>query len=169
MKNIVLIGLSGCGKTTSGVILGQILNRKYIDCDEYAESKYSMSVREMFLVSENFFRDKETACAEEIGKMQGLIVATGGGVILREENMRYLRENGVTIFIDRPPRHIAADIDIQNRPLLKDGPGKIYELSRRRRHLYLKYRDYVVENTADVNTLISKILKIIKSLQEEEQ
>lgn len=55
MKNIVLIGLSGCGKTTSGVILGQILNRKYIDCDEYAESKYSMSVREMFLVSGKIF------------------------------------------------------------------------------------------------------------------
>ena len=103
MKNLVLIGLSSCGKTTSGVILGQILNRKYIDCDEYAESKYSMSVREMFLVSEKFFRDKETACAQEIGKMQGLIVATGGGVILREENMRYLRKTALQSLLTARP------------------------------------------------------------------
>lgn len=73
MKNIVLIGLSGCGKTTSGVILGQILNRKYIDCDEYAESKYSMSVREMFLVSGKFSVIKKPPAPRKSAKCRGLL------------------------------------------------------------------------------------------------
>ena len=128
MKNIVLIGIMGCGKTTVSLLLAEKLARPVIDIDEYLEKKYQMSIPEMFAISEAYFRERETICCQEVSKLDGYIISTGGGVIKNPENMKALKENGIVIYIDRPISMILEDVETSSRPLLKDGAEKLFDL-----------------------------------------
>lgn len=161
-KNIVLIGLMGCGKTTVAKMLSQKLNKKMIDIDEYIVNKYQMTIPEMFDVSETYFRERETICCKEIAKLHNYIVSTGGGVISHSENIKALKENGIIIYIDRPVDLIYQDVDTSSRPLLKDGPDKLYELYAQRHQKYLEACDYHMMNTSSLDDLILQIIEIIE-------
>ena len=102
MKNIVLIGIMGCGKTTIAKLLADKLQRPVIDTDEYIVEKYQQTIQEMFEVSEEYFRNKETEACKDIARLDGHIVSTGGGVVLNSLNIDYLKQNGIIIYIDRP-------------------------------------------------------------------
>ncbi len=80
MKNIVLIGMMGCGKSTIGKILSEKMNYNFVDCDDYLENKYNKKISDCFLVSESYFRDLETVCLEELSKSNKNILSTGGGM-----------------------------------------------------------------------------------------
>ena len=101
MKNIVLIGIMGCGKTTISKLLAEKLHRPVIDIDEYIVEKYNQSINEMFAISEDYFRQNETACCKDLADIQDHIISTGGGVILKKENIDYLKKNGIVFYIDR--------------------------------------------------------------------
>ena len=81
MKNIILIGMMGCGKTTVSKLLSEKMNQPLVDIDEYLVDKYQMTIPEMFDISEGYFRERETVCCQEIGLLDGYIISTGGGVI----------------------------------------------------------------------------------------
>lgn len=161
MKNIVLVGMMGCGKTTISKLLSKKLNRPNIDLDEYLVKKYSMTISEMFNISEEYFRDRESECCQDITTLKGYIVSTGGGVIKREKNIQHLKENGIIIYVDRPIKNILEDVETSSRPLLKDGPEKLYELYNQRHQLYLDACDYHLINNGTLDQIIDKILKII--------
>lgn len=161
MKNIVLIGIMGCGKTTISKLLSKMLNRPVIDLDEYLVKKYSMTISEMFDISEDYFRDRESECCKDISKLDGYIISTGGGVIKREENINYLKENGIIIYIDRPIVSILEDVETSSRPLLKDGPQKLYELYDQRHQLYLNACHYHIINDGTLEEILNKIITII--------
>lgn len=161
MKNIVLIGMMGCGKTTISQLLGDKLNRDVIDIDQYLVEKHGCSISEMMAVSEDYFRDLEQEACAELSKKEGIIISTGGGVIKRQENITALKEKGIIIYIDRPIQNILSDIDTKSRPLLKDGPEKLYQLDKERRSLYMNACDFRIINdqslTDIVNQIISKV------------
>ena len=102
-KNIVLIGMPASGKTTVGRILSQNLSRKLIDSDEEIELSESRSIPKIFEDDgESRFRDIESDIIKKISAIGSAVIATGGGVVLREENINALKENGKVYFIDRP-------------------------------------------------------------------
>lgn len=160
MKNIVLIGMMGCGKTTIAKLLSKKLNRKYIDIDDYLVEKYQMTISEMFEISEENFREKETLCCQEVGMLKGTIISTGGGVIKNKKNIDALHQNGLILYVDRPIAHIYNDIDVSSRPLLKDGPEKLYELYEQRHQLYLQFCDYHIYNDGSLAEIVDKIIKV---------
>lgn len=161
MKNIVLIGMPGCGKSTIGKILSREIGLKFIDLDEYIVEVNNMTIDEMFQQGEDFFRAKETEVAKVASKEINAIISTGGGIIKRDKNMGYLKDNGFIIFIDRSPEKIIGTIDNLGRPLLKAGKERIYNLYDERIILYNKYCDIKIDNNGDIEQVIFNIKSLI--------
>lgn len=164
IKNIALIGILGCGKTTVGKALSEKSGIAFVDLDEYIEKKYNTTINEIFKQGEDVFRKMETEALKEVSTNIPSIISTGGGVIKKQENMEILKENSIIIFINRPIDNIAADIDISFRPLLAEGPSKLYSLYKERYPLYKKYADYEIINDKDVDSIVNEIMKLIKEV-----
>lgn len=114
-RNIVLIGMPSCGKSTIGGKLSEYLGRELIDTDEEVVRKVGMDISDYFgTYGEDAFRDRESEVIEDLAVSDGKIIATGGGAILREENVRNLKRNGLVVFLDRPLEKLIATDD---RPL----------------------------------------------------
>lgn len=160
MKNIVLIGIMGCGKTTISKLLADQLKRPLIDIDEYIVEKYQQSINDMFAISEAYFRKNETECCKDLASLQGHIISTGGGVILNDQNIEYLKENGIIFYIDRPIVNIIEDVHVASRPLLQEGPQKLYELDKQRHQLYLDACDHHLINDDTLQSITDKIIAI---------
>ena len=143
MGNIVLIGMPGCGKTVVGKSLAQSLGREFADTDEWIETHENMSVPDIIKShGEAVFRELEHKAAAELGKRSGLVIATGGGIVLREDNLDTLRQNGTVIWLRRP----IDMLETTSRPLSVD----LNELYKKRESLYRKYCGFDVENTRTI-------------------
>lgn len=161
MKNIVLIGMMGCGKTTIASMLSKTLSRPVIDIDEYLVDKYQMTIPEMFDISEDYFRERESLCCEEVALKDGYIISTGGGVITNPQNIKALKQNGLIIYLDRPIDMIISDIETSTRPLLKEGTDKLYELYQKRHQKYLDACDIHIINNSTLDDVVNKIIKYL--------
>ena len=154
MKNIVLIGMPGSGKTTLGRYLADILNRDFIDADPEIEKDAGKTIPELFAVSEEHFREQETKTVRRLAKLENKVLAMGGGVVLREENITCLKENGLIVFLDRSPEDIIGDVDTGTRPLLAAGRQRIYDLYAQRETLYRKAADITVRNKGELTEVL---------------
>jgi shikimate kinase len=162
LNNIILIGLSGCGKTCLGDIISKEEELNFIDLDKYIEEKNNMTIKEMFNISEEFFRDRETEAVKEASRLENTLIATGGGIIKRKENMDALGKSGCIIFIDRKPENIIETLDTSNRPLLKGRKEKLYDLHKERYELYKKYAHITIDNNNNKEKVINTLKDIIK-------
>ena len=160
MKNIVLIGMPGSGKSTIGKILAEKLEMTLIDMDRYIETGTSCNITEIFKSGEALFRDIEAKAVAEVSEKAFAVVSTGGGVICRYENIKKFKKNGVIVYINRPIENIVGDINVNARPLLAKDPSKIYRLFEERGHLYKKYCDYEIMNISNIYDVVSNIIKI---------
>ena len=158
MKNIVLIGMPGSGKTTIAKKLSEVLNMPLIDVDEYIVKKYRLSIKEMFEISEDYFRECETNCVKEVSLKSGVIISTGGGVIKKSENIEALKTNGIIFLLDRKLENIIKDIETSTRPLLKEGKEKIYTLYSEREMLYLNSAHQVIDNNGTIKQTLAQIM-----------
>lgn len=114
-ENVVLIGMPGSGKTSVGKRLAQMLGCDLIDTDALVVEQTKCSIPELFQkVGEKGFRDAESEAIRAVSAMQSVVIATGGGAVLRHQNMAYLRENGRVYFLDRSLSLLTATED---RPL----------------------------------------------------
>ncbi len=159
-RNIVLVGMPGCGKTTLGRILAERLDLSFIDGDEEIVRREGMPVPQILAErGERAFRDCEAAAIREsLAPLGGHVIATGGGAILREENVFRLKQNGIVVFMDRPLDQIAATGD---RPLSSNREM----LEQRYRERYPKYRacaDIILPIGSDVEENIEKLLKALQ-------
>lgn len=161
-NNIVLIGMPGCGKTTIGKIIAEKLNRKFIDIDEYIERTNNATIPEIFKNGEEYFRKLESKAVEELSRETNAVLATGGGVIKKQENIEKLAENGLIIFVDRPVDQIVSDVEIQKRPLLKDGVKVVYKLFNERYDLYIQSSHLQVYNSGTLHEIVDKISDICR-------
>lgn len=163
MKNIVLIGLPGCGKSTLGKLLAKSLDFSFIDCDEVIEENEKKAISKIFEESgEGAFRDIETRTLRKLLTVQNAVIATGGGCIERRENFDILKKLGTVVFVNRPLECIIGDIDISKRPLLADGKTRLYALNERRQPLYKEVCDLDVFVDSTHEAAVGKILDEVK-------
>ncbi|MBO5637655.1 MAG: shikimate kinase [Acidaminococcaceae bacterium] len=162
MRNIVLIGMPGCGKSTLGRYLAEILDRDFIDADPEIEKDAGKTIPELFAVSEDCFREQETKTVKRLAGLQGKVLAMGGGVVLRRENIENLKKNGTIIFLDRSPGDIAGDVDTETRPLLAAGRKRIYDLYAQRETLYREAADVTVRNKGTLKETLQQLVEAAK-------
>lgn len=159
-KNIVLIGMPGCGKTTIGQLLARTLNIDFVDVDCYIEECTKKTVPEIFEQGEEYFRKLESEAINRLSEKSRLVISTGGGIIKNPDNIKALKKNGTIIFLDRPVENIITDLKTSTRPLLKQGVHKIYELLDERYELYKNYCDFHVVNNSAFNDVLEEIIKV---------
>lgn len=166
-KNIILIGMPGSGKTTLGRELGLILEIEFVDLDKEIETYSKQTIPELFEKGESHFRKIESEVTANISQRTSLVIATGGGIVLRAKNMDALKKNSVIIFLNRSLNNIASDVEMSSRPLLKDGLGQLEKLYNERIHLYQQYADFTVDNNQNMDDAIHQIIKYLKFKPEE--
>ena len=131
-ENIVLTGMPGSGKSTIGALLSKELSRPFVDTDELIEEKAGITIPDIFSkFGEEYFRKLESEVIAEVSKKTGLVVATGGGAVLKKENVKNLSQNGKIFFLDRPLEQIVptADRPLSNSELsLKKRFAERYEI-----------------------------------------
>ena len=156
-RNIVLIGFSGCGKSTFAPVLAEKLGLTSVDTDICIANRAGMSVGDIFSAKgEPFFRQMETEEAFRCAGLSGAVISTGGGMVLREENMKALSETGLVVFLDRSPSDIVGE-NLSDRPLLASDQQKIFRLYGERIGLYRKYADITVRNSGPVEQVAEEL------------
>lgn len=153
-RYVALIGLSGCGKTTFSRLLSDAMGLRQLDTDEIVCEMSGHTIPELFAVSEDHFRDWEEKALASIRPDSNLVVACGGGIIKRPACRELLKKNAIVVYINRPPEHICADIDISGRPLLKDGAEQIYRLYEERKTLYEDVADVIIPNDSTIENAL---------------
>lgn len=142
MKNIVLVGFMGTGKTTIGGLLAGRLNMSYINTDSLIEKKEGLTINDIFgKKGEPYFRKAEREIIKEVSKKENMVIDTGGGVIINEDNIKDLKENGVIFCLNASPEEILRRTKrCAHRPLLNvDNPlSEIKKLLNKRSHYYKK-------------------------------
>ena len=148
MNNIYITGMMGCGKTTLGKELAKAAGRPFVDLDDEIVRRAGKSIPEIFAEEgEEAFRQRETEALRALSERENLIVACGGGTILREENVALMRETGRVLLNDRPLSRILSDITYDGRPVIAGGEEKLRRVYAERYTLYRKTCDVRLENT----------------------
>lgn len=165
--NIVLIGYRGTGKSAVGKILAEKTGREYISTDEKIVEKAGMSIP--MIVGKNgwtHFRDMESLVAAEVSSLSGVVIDTGGGMILREENVNHLKKSGRLILLTASLEKIVERIEADpNRPPLKEGMSFLDEQKKvleERNPIYHAIADFTVDTTEEpIPMCVEKIIAYI--------
>ena len=167
-NNVILIGYMGCGKSTIGRSISQKFQWTFLDTDEWIEGKEGITIKEIFASKgEAYFRDLETLCLKELlrefgeeakeqenkidgelKKNEGMVISVGGGLPVREENQRLLRELGTVIYLNANPDTIYERVKADTtRPLLQtENPRqKIKDMLAIREEKYQSAADFVIK------------------------
>ena len=168
-RSIVLVGPMGAGKSTIGRQLSNSLKREFKDSDHEIVARTGASIPLIFEIEgEEGFRKREAAMIDELSQVGDIVLATGGGAVLREENRKHLKERGVVIYlyasIDQLFERTSRD---RNRPLLQtENPRqKLEELMEQRDPLYREVADMVVHT--DDRSIRSVVKEILVRLKQE--
>lgn len=162
MKNIILIGAMGSGKTTVGKQLAKRLRMDFVDSDHMIEDRCGVSISTIFdIEGEQGFRKRETKMLEELCQRSGIVLATGGGAIISEENRILLRKSGFVVYLKTTiETQLARTKKNQSRPLLESGDieQKLNDLMEERGDLYEQEADIIVMSG---DRVVSKVVEEI--------
>lgn len=166
MKNLVLIGMPGSGKTKMSALLAQRFSLPALDTDAMVVESAGLSIPQLFdRFGEGYFRDLETQAVKRASASSGAVIATGGGVILRSENMAALAQNGLIFFRDRPPEAIVGE-DHAGRPLVgrdqDHARERIFRLYEERIALYKRYAHFYIPPTGTYQEAAEQIAAIFE-------
>jgi shikimate kinase len=165
-KNIILTGFMGVGKTSVGMRLAKDLSFTFVDTDELIEVDQKITITGIFSAfGEPYFRDVETRIVKQVLENEGQVVATGGGAVIRDENRKAFKENGVTICLTAHPESIYARIRHEtHRPLLQvpDPVARIRELLAAREQFY-RQADFIIDTSErSVDDVINDIKEKVR-------
>lgn len=159
MKNIILCGMMGCGKTTCANLLGTKLGLQVVDTDALVVEKAGMSISDLFATQgETAMRNLETQVARELSGKRDLIIATGGGLPLREENRNLLRTTGLVVFLRRDPGEIYDTGDMSGRPLGQQGRDAFLARFAQRESIYQAFSHIVINDFSSPEATVAEIL-----------
>ncbi len=166
-NNIFLVGMPGSGKTTVGRQLARRLQRTFVDADHEIEARTGVRIPLIFdIEGEQGFRDREARVIAELASQNDLVIATGGGVVLRPENRAALKQGGTVIYLNAAPGLLYERTRLDpNRPLLQvDDPlQKLEDLFAQRDPLYREVADVVI------NSLGGSIGHLVKQVERQLQ
>jgi len=167
-NNIFLVGPMGAGKSTVGRQLAKTLDMEFVDCDREIEERTGVTIAIIFEVEgEEGFRKRERAMIEQLTERDGIVLATGGGAVVDEDNRSRLRTRGFAIYLNAPIdlllERTARD---KQRPLLQtdDPKAKLIALANEREPLYQQVADLVVKT--DRRTARHVVKEIVRRLSE---
>lgn len=155
-RNVFLIGMPSSGKSSVGKKLAELTGKEFADTDTMLTDRFGRTISDF--ISENGekpFRDEESAVIGQAAEKRGYIIATGGGAVLREENVRAMKKNGTVVFLDRDPDLLTATKD---RPLssTREALEKLYE---ERYPIYKKAADMTVPSDRSVGEVAEDVRK----------
>ena len=151
-SNLVLTGFMGTGKTSLGKLLAEKLGRGFVDLDQKIEQDTGMTIPQIFeKYGEKYFRELEKNAVKEVAARKNLVIATGGGTVKDEENIRLLKESGVMVCLTTEPEEIFRRTERRGeRPVLDAGDedrlNTIKKLLAERQKFYAQ-ADYTVDTT----------------------
>lgn len=154
MRNLILIGMPGCGKSAVGRLLAERLHRPFYDADAALEKELGCDIPTFFAAQgEKAFRDAETKVLARLGKGSGCVIATGGGCVTREENYPLLHQNGTIVWLRRPLDRLPKD----GRPISQSiDLAALYEA---RKPLYERFCDLSADNGGTAEETVDAIVR----------
>lgn len=155
MKNIVLVGMPGCGKSTVGKALAKRLSRPFFDADQEIVKRAGKSIPEIFQTEgEAGFRQIETEVLFDLCRQSGAVIATGGGAVTVPKNHDILRQNSLVVFINRD----IAVLPTAGRPLSEQ--NDLHEMFCKRLPLYRAVCDYEVDGNSEIQTVTDRVAEV---------
>lgn len=169
-KNIVLIGFMGTGKSTVGLKVAEKLKMEFVDMDREIEKITGMTISELFKRhGEVRFRSEEKLMAQKLSHRNNQVIATGGGIVLQEENVKALQENGILICLDADAADIFERVNRKRgtRPLLKKNlkVEDIEAMLKEREPFYACAHYRINTSGKELDFVVNEIVKQIKTLQ----
>jgi len=168
IRNLILIGFMGCGKSSVGREIARRGAFRFFDTDAIIRRKYGKSIPEIFSIwGETVFRDDEHSVLEGLRNTRGIILATGGGIVTQSRNLPLLRQLGVVIWLTADERTLWLRVrQNPNRPLLQtDNPREtLRKLSSERAPIYQSIADLTVDSTGLNHSEVAD--KILDSMQD---
>src|SRR5262245_16911249 len=166
--NLFLVGMMGAGKTTVGRLLARRLKLRFVDSDREIEARCGVKIPVIFEIEgEAGFRAREALAIEALTRLEGVVLATGGGAVLAEPNRRLLAERGTVVYLSARPEDLYERVrHDRNRPLLAGGEplARLRELHLQRDPLYRAVADIVLETGAQsVQALARQLLDRLES------
>jgi shikimate kinase len=147
--HVVLVGMMGAGKTTVGRLLARRLRLRFIDSDREIEGRCGVKIPVIFEIEgEGGFRAREALAIEALTALEGVVLATGGGAVIAEQNRRCLAARGTVVYLSAKPEDLYERVrHDRNRPLLAtpDPLARLRELHAERDALYRSVADFVVD------------------------
>lgn len=153
-ENLILIGMPGCGKTTVGQLLAEKTGKRFVDADSELERTAGRPITQIIpQEGEDAFRALETKVLADLGKQSGMVIATGGGCVTREENYPLLHRGGTIVRLLRD----VECLPVEGRPLSQS--GSLTEMLRIREPMYRRFADITVDNGGTPEDTVRKILE----------
>lgn len=169
MRNIILIGMPGCGKSTVGVVLAKKLGYRFIDSDLVIQEQYNKTLEELieergdagFIQLEN-----DVNCLISPEKT---VIATGGSVVYGEDAMRHFKEIGTVIYLEVPEKDLEKRLgSLKERGVVSNGKATVKEIFDDRRKLYEKYADITFRQNGEyLRETVEKLYTVIKNRQKQ--
>ena len=168
MKNIILIGFMGSGKTTIGKIISDKKNMRFIDMDLEIEKMENKKINQIFSENgEKYFREKESSLLKQLCSLKNSVISTGGGIIENEFNIELLKKQSYVIWLDANEDTIENNVknEIEKRPKLKEDDNLKLSIKNLLNKRYDKYKESanirVNVNNKNVDQVVSDILVYI--------
>jgi shikimate kinase len=160
--NLVLVGFMGTGKTEVGRIVSERMGRTFVDIDDHITRTAGMTINEIFTQhGEERFREIESGMIKRFSKLEGLVISTGGGSLLRMENVQNLKRNGVLIWLTASAEEIARRVaDERHRPLL-NVPDRVVVVREMMGRRSLSYRISDITVDTDGKTVTAAAQEVL--------